>query len=242
MKKRTIAALAGAFVIGALIPQHGIHDPADRPAAPVEVPQRVGQGPDDDHGRQGARTAGEAGSGCSSAKFSDPSAVKSYNPDGWCWYLGWKFMKKSICIDSSIPGTGGATGTLAVTAQAFRVKGIAVSVRMYEGGCAATGWPASQRVSFIGFKSTDRVCGYTQPPGRYGFIDKISVHINVTGYKETMCGGGIEWDDTFRHELAHAFGFNHDQPGASSVIRDGHTTSAADQWRLGDLIYYGASN
>lgn len=162
--------------------------------------------------------------------------------DGICWYEGWQFAKKSICIESGITGFPGAeVGTR------YRVSGLAIYVRFAYGQCAAAGFATSQTVRFSYFSAADKTgtmkgaCAYTQA-ANYGTLTGVYVHVNVTGAntRMTACSqtaGDAEWADVFAHEFGHALGLSHDQPYVTSQMRDGHTTDASDKSEL--LSVYG---
>ncbi|MEU4396899.1 reprolysin-like metallopeptidase, partial [Kribbella sp. NPDC023855] len=52
----------------------------------------------------------------------------------------------------------------------------------------------------------------------------------------TSCRSGAEWTDMFAHEVGHTFGLSHNQPAATSIMRDGHTADSSDRAVL-KLIY-----
>lgn len=156
------------------------------------------------------------------------------------WYQGYQLRRKSVCIESNIP-----KAPLAAIASMYRVKGIRVYVRFALGQCAAAGFARSQRVPITAYKADDGECASAPTSYLNGYVVAGAIVINMqpdtkqpngsTRYY-SVCRSGAEWTDMFAHELGHIFGLSHGQPGASSIMRDGHTTSAADIWRLG-LIY-----
>lgn len=151
------------------------------------------------------------------------------------WAEGWQFKYRDVCIESSIAGFPGAeVGTM------YRKNGMNVYVRFALGQCAAAGFPASQILPFELYTAADKLggmagaCAYTQA-SNYGELTKVYVRVNVTASRTTACGdyASGEWVDVFGHEAGHAFGLTHEQPYVSSIMRDGHTTSATDIAYLG---------
>jgi hypothetical protein len=170
-----------------------------------------------------------------------PAAVQAAQPSG-PWFEGWQFERKAVCIESNIP-----KAPLAAVASMYRVYGIRVSVRFALGQCAAAGFARSQVVPFTAYKADNNMCGGAVAPywPGTGFLANPAVHINMqpdtrqpngTTRYYSRCRTGAEWTDEFAHELGHLFGLTHNQPAASSIERDGHTTDPYDRWRLG-LIY-----
>lgn len=167
--------------------------------------------------------------------------VNPGNPNGICWYEGYQFYRKSICIESGIYGA-----PLAATAAMYRVHGISVSVRFAYGQCATAGFPASQRVVFSYYTAADKAgnmkaaCAYTAP-ANYGYLTSVYIRVNILGAynsMDTACNNGPsdpEFLEIFAHELGHAFGLSHAQPYIDSIMRDGHTTSPQDIAYLGNL-------
>lgn len=156
------------------------------------------------------------------------------NQAGYCWYEGWAFTRKTVCIDSSIPGAPLVT----IAKQFTGPGGIATVVGGTKvGACAAKGYPASQRVSFLSMSKATAarygygVCGLTSA-ANYGNLSSINVAIYLTGPQSTPCGAGTEWVDVWAHELGHTFGLSHNQPYASSIMRDGHWPDRSDRAKL----------
>lgn len=151
------------------------------------------------------------------------------------WAEGWQFKYADVCIESSISGA-----PLANIATMYRKNGVNVYVRFSQGQCAAAGFPASQRVAFELYTAADKTgdmsgaCAYTAP-ANYGDLTSVFIRVNVLSYQRTACGdlASGEWQDVFAHELGHAFGLSHNQPYVTSIMRDGHTTSATDIAYLG---------
>jgi hypothetical protein len=167
------------------------------------------------------------------------SCVNPGNPNGICWYEGWQFRKKSICIESGITGA-----PLAEVASMYRgIAGMAVYVRFTYGQCAAAGFGPDQRIVFSYFTQEDKdnstACAYTQA-ANYGYLTGVYVRVNVLGGAagmRTACGDTLdhEWQEVFAHEMGHAVGFTHSQPFIDSIMRDGHTTSNQDKAYLTNL-------
>lgn len=159
----------------------------------------------------------------------------------YCWFEGWQFSRKTICIDSSISGA-----PLAALARHYTgIGGIRVVVGGTRAGACAAGYDASQRVSFLSMSKTGaarygyNVCGLTQA-ANYGALSSVAISVYVTGAQRTPCGAGVEWGDVFEHEFGHALGLSHEQRYASSVMRDadGRGPDATDKAEL--TILYGA--
>jgi hypothetical protein len=246
--KFAASALIAGALLGFFVRPSGVHDPADQPTpgptpaatAPVGEPQpepTPGKHPLWPQGKGPQHPDPVVGGKLASVSRQGASCVNPGNPAGWCWFEGWAFAKKGFCIESTIPGA-----PLATVASMFRVNTIAVYVRFTAGGCAASGFPDSQRVVFEPYTAEDKAgglggaCAYTAP-ANYGNLTHVHIRVNLTGYKTTPCGGDPEWTDLFGHELGHATGLSHDQPNVSSIMRDGHWTDSADQYRL-RVIYY----
>lgn len=168
------------------------------------------------------------------------SCINPGNPTGQCWYEGWQFQKKSVCLESGITGA-----PLANVATMYRVNGIAVYVRFKYGQCAEAGFSAAQRIVISYYTAADKAgamngaCAYTQA-ANYGYLTGVYVRVNVLGGAagmKTACGDTTdgEWQDVFAHEVGHAFGLSHNQPYVSSIMRDGVTTSAQDRLYLNSL-------
>lgn len=222
----TVLALTLAVGAGLAIRPSGIHDPADQPTAPrtpaytvdtMPIPE-----PDLLSTQAEAATAGCANPG---------------NPKGYCWYSGYRWPSRWVCIDSSIPGHPlGAVATL------FRSIDSRLKVSAYHGAgqCKAHGFPSNRRVSFVPFTAADKRarpygCGLMFAPnyGAYGAHATMPlIKINVTGYQRTPCGGGLEWRDVFAHEFAHSYGLSHNQPRSTSIMRQGHVLDAYDKYYI----------
>lgn len=216
---RTIVALllvvVVAFLIGSFIRPSGIHDPAGQPTPAVE-PLVVN---------------------ASTTKYVERSTScrnpAGTNQAGYCWYEGWAFTRRMVCIDSSIAGAPLA----AVVKMYTGVGGLKVVVGGAAGACQKAGYPASQRVSFLSMsKNTAARWGYAvcalTAPANYGNLTSVGITVYVTGPQRTPCGGQPEWTDVFGHEFGHALGISHNQPYATSIMRDGHSPDASDRAKL----------
>jgi hypothetical protein len=159
---------------------------------------------------------------------------------GFEWYSGYQWATKSLCIESGIVGA-----PLAEVAAKFRVQGLAVYVRFGYGGCAAAGFGPDKRVAFSYYTAADLAgdlkgaCAYASI-ANYGDITSAFIRVNVKGGaagQRTDCGAGPggEWLDVFGHELLHTYGFSHEQPAITSLMRDGHVLDKYDLYRLGYL-------
>lgn len=158
------------------------------------------------------------------------------NRAGYCWYEGWSFTRRTICIDSSIPGA-----PLAAVAKMYTgIGGLKVVVGGKAGGCQEAGYPAGQRVSFLSMSKNTAahwgygVCALTSP-ANYGNLTSVNITVYITGPQRTPCGGQPEWTDVFAHEFGHALGISHNQPHASSIMRDGHSPDASDSAKLAQI-------
>jgi hypothetical protein len=80
-------------------------------------------------------------------------------------------------------------------------------------------------------------CAYTSA-SNYGYVNKVFIRVNTTGYQKTACGdfASGEWQDVFGHELGHALGLTHKQPKVTSIMRDGRWSSYEDKY-YGKWIY-----
>jgi hypothetical protein len=169
--------------------------------------------------------------GAGPAQAAEPSGT---------WYQGYQFARKSVCLESNIP-----KAPLAAVAAMYRVNGIQVYVRYALGQCAAAGFARSQYVPITAYKANNNMCAGAPTTYYNGYIVKAAVIINLqpdtkmadgsTRYYSS-CRTGTEWTDMFAHEVGHTFGLSHSQRYSSSIMRDGHTTSATDRALLG-LIY-----
>lgn len=214
------SALAFAALIGFLVPAHGIHDV---PKTPVE---KVRPAPEPLTAPSPVRTLAATAYVERSPSCRNPGGT---NQAGFCWYEGWAFTRKTVCVDSSIAGA-----PLAAIARDFTGPG---GLRVVAGGtagaCQKAGYSASQRVSFLSMSKNaaarygGRVCGLTGA-ANYGNLSSVDVTVNVTGAKTTPCGAGLEWQDVFEHEFGHALGLSHKQKYVSSIMRDGHKPDATD--------------
>lgn len=219
------AVMLAALFIGAIIRPSGIHDPP--PAAP---------GTTDGYNVTPEPLMARSAAASTAYVERSVSCRNPANAAGYCWYEGWAFTRKTVCIDSSIPGA-----PLTEVAKLFTGPGgIRVIVGGRAGSCAANGQVAGQRVTFVSMSKNTvarygrNVCGLTSP-ANYGNLNSISVAIYVTGAKRTPCGSGAEWLDVWAHEMGHTFGLSHKQPAASSIMRDGHWPDRSDRAKLAQI-------
>ena len=219
-----ISAIIVGVLLGFSVRPSGVHDPAQQPgrhATPTPEPKLSGA--------TGASAYVERSTTC-----RNPGGT---NQAGYCWYEGWAFTRKTICIDSSIAGA-----PLGTVVSKFTGPG---GLRVINGGtkagnCAAKGYPASQRVSFVSMSKNTAArwgygaCGLTSA-ANYGNLSSVGVSIYLTGAQRTPCGAGVEWTDVFLHEFGHALGLSHRQPHVSSIMRDGHSPDASDRAKLAQI-------
>jgi hypothetical protein len=165
--------------------------------------------------------------------------AQAAEPSG-AWYQGYQFARKSVCLESNIPNA-----PLAAVAAMYRVNGIRVTVRYALGQCAAAGFARSQYVPITTFTADNNMCAAAPTTHYNGYIVEASVIINLqpdakqsdgTTRYYSSCRSGAEWTDMFAHEVGHTFGLSHNQPYATSIMRDGHTTDTSDRSLL-KLIY-----
>lgn len=169
------------------------------------------------------------------------SCANEGDPYGYCWYQGWRWPSRWICIDSSIPGH-----PLGAVARIYRAIDPRLKVSAYNkaGQCAAHGFPRNRYVTFVPFTKADKLamgntCAMTLPPSYQAYdlgnsvnYNRPLIKVNLTGYQRTACGGGREWTDVFAHELGHAYGLSHAQPRVTSIMREGHSLDAYDKYRI----------
>lgn len=224
-----VAVILAGFIAGFMIRPSGIHDPADQPpptsnTVTVTVP---------------GNTPPPASPLFPGDKHPDPQSSGRQAASAYPWFEGWEFGRKSVCIET---GVAGAVDALKKAGIAYRVHGIAVSIRFTYGQCKAAGFGKERTIVISAFTPSDKAggmkgaCAYTQA-ANYGTLTGVYIRVNVTGYQRTACGAGPggEWDDVWLHELGHAFGLSHEQSTVSSIMRDGHTTSLTDRAELGTI-------
>lgn len=241
MNRRTIliavALVVAAVTLGLLIRPSGIYDKVpggDGTSPSILNPEPpVATTPDPRLELTGAQRAQAY------AAVSESCRTPGHTRVAYCWYEGWAFTRKTICIDSSISGAPMDR----LVSYYSGIGGLRIVYGGRAGQCAAKGYPASQRVTFASMSRTTaakysyRVCGLTAP-ANYGNLISVTITIYVTGAQRTPCGGAPEWEDVFGHELGHALGLSHEQPYVSSIMRDGHRPDASDRSKL-TTIYGG---
>lgn len=231
MNRRTIltvaALVAAGVLLGLLIRPSGIYDKVPNPEPPAATT------PDPRLELAGSQRAQAY------AAVSESCRTPGHTRVAYCWYEGWAFTRKTICIDSSISGAPMDR----LVSYYSGIGGLRIVYGGRAGQCAAKGYPKSQRVSFLSMSRNGAarwgyaVCGLTQA-ANYGNLTSIVITVYVTGVKRTPCGGSPEWEDVFLHEFGHALGLSHEQPYASSIMRDGHRPDASDRSKL-TTIYGG---
>lgn len=231
MTDKRLAALIGIVIlvgatIGLAIRPSGLYE---APAAPSTTDVRVGLPPAEP--ATAAHTAA-----ATYVAVAASCRTPGHTSIAYCWWGGYAFARKTVCVAYSVPGTPIAAilKTYTDTAGIRLVDG--------HGNCGALGFKASQSIGIKAYTAADKAgpmrgaCAYTQA-GSYGNLTSVYIRINVTGVKRTACGGDAEWTDVFNHEVGHAFGLTHNQPKVTSIMRDGHSLDTNDRSEL--TILYG---
>lgn len=221
----SITLLVGAAVGGFMIRPSGIYGPPpgvsngyDRPPADMMKP--------------GIPRAAAASYVAVKASCRTPG----HTSVAYCWWGGYAFAKKTVCVAYSVPNT-----PIASIVKTFTGPG-GIRVVDGHGNCGALGFTRAQSIAIQPYTAADHkgsmagACAYTQA-GNFGNLTSVYIRVNITGVKRTACGGEPEWTDVFNHEVGHAFGLTHEQPKVTSIMRDGHSLDTNDRSEL--TILYG---
>lgn len=230
---KTWVVVGVAFGLGLAIRPSGIHEPPSPPEESSSVPTAT---PDPEMLAEGHTAA--AGKYIAVA---ESCRTPGHGKVAYCWWGGWNFARKTVCVATNVPG--------APIADVLKKYNGVAGIRMVNGGtsCGKRGYPASQSINIQLYTAADKrgsmkgACAYTAP-SNYGNVNSMLIRVNVTAYRKTACSAKSadqEWYDVFTHEVGHAFGFTHEQPGVRSIMRDsnGRGLDTSDKSEL--TVIYG---
>jgi hypothetical protein len=171
----------------------------------------------------------------------DPSCESPGNPAGICWYAGYQFPNRTICIEAwSTTSWNNATAesTLNWVQYQWAVNGVRIYVRTTQGACATAGFTTRQIVQYIPYVADDGHCGlaYSMGAGYTTNTITINMHANVTnGFQyTTLCRSGSTWNKTWGHEMGHELGLTH-YAEQESLMSFGTYRSSIDAWKMENL-------
>lgn len=171
----------------------------------------------------------------------DPSCESPGNPGGICWYAGYQFPNRTICIESwsnTYWDNALAESTLNWVAYQWAVNGPRIYVRTTQGACTTAGFTTRQIVQFIPYVADDGHCGlsYSMGAGYTTNTITINMHATVTGGFQyaALCRSGSTWNKTWGHEMGHQLGLTH-YAETESLMSFGTYRSSIDAWKMQNL-------
>jgi hypothetical protein len=170
----------------------------------------------------------------------DPSCVNPGNPNGICWYSGYQFQYRTICMEMvAYPAywdLAAAVNTMNWVAAQWAVNGPRIYNRSTSGGCAADGFAPGQIVKIEPYAADDGHCGYALPPN-YGYhAGVVRVKLNMSpnypgGWQyASSCRSGAAWNKLVGHEFGHTLGYSH-YAEPESLMSAGLYRSSIDAWK-----------
>jgi hypothetical protein len=166
---------------------------------------------------------------------TDPVCVSAGNPTGVCWYDGFQFTNRTVCIEASANASwtqATAETTLNWVAYQWAVNGLRIYVRTTQWGCSAAGFAATQIVYYEPYNAADGNCGLSYAMGA-GYTSNV-VAINMRADYAASCRTGGYWNRTWGHEFGHQIGLSHTAE-AVSIMRYSLSRSSIDAWKVANL-------